>query len=153
VWRPRLAVELSNFINAQYRPHISLAVYPELEQEYSEKVLQILAARFAQFRLNFSHIGIFNAELKALYFGPTFSAELRDIHHVLHTLYRERPEKCWHYYLPDNWVPHCGVMIDNPSCHLLNPWAVSCKLGVKQPFHPSEEEAHGRQNYNDVLPM
>jgi hypothetical protein len=43
--------------------------------------------------------------------------------------------------------------VNNPSCHLLNPRAVSCKLGVKQPFHPSEEEAHGRQNYNDVLPM
>src|SRR5262249_8322973 len=41
----------------------------------------------------------------------------------------------------------------NSSCHLLNPWAVSCKLGVKQPFHPPEEEAHGRQNYNDVLPV
>ena len=102
----------ANFIHEQYQPHISLAVYPELEQEYAEKVLQILAARFAQFRLHFSHIGIFNAELKALYLGPTFSAALRDIHHVLHTLYRERPEKCWHYYLPDNWVPHCGVMID-----------------------------------------
>jgi hypothetical protein len=27
------------------------------------------------------------------------------------------------------------------------------KLGVKQPCHPPEEEAHGRQNYRDVLPV
>jgi 2'-5' RNA ligase len=102
----------ADFIDERYRPHISLAVYRELEQEYSEKALQILADRFTQFQLNFSHIGIFNVELKVLYLGPTFSTTLRNLHRSLHTLYVERPEKCWDYYLPDNWVPHCGVMID-----------------------------------------
>jgi 2'-5' RNA ligase len=51
----------AHFIHAQYQPHISLAVYPALEQEYAEKVMQRLAARFAQFRLHFSHIGIFGS--------------------------------------------------------------------------------------------
>ncbi len=105
----------ANFINERYKPHISLAVYRELEAEYSERVLQTLAARFTQFELKFSHFGIFSAELKVLYLGPTFSTALRDIHCSLHTQYRERPEKCWEYYLPDNWIPHCGLMIDRES--------------------------------------
>lgn len=90
----------THLIHEQYKPHISLAIYPELEQKYSEKVLQILAARFAQFRLNFSHIGIFNAELKVLYLGPTFSAALRDIHNLLHTLYLDSIGICifWDLY-------------------------------------------------------
>src|SRR5207253_10442339 len=62
----------ANFIHEQYQPHISLAVYPELEQEYSEKVLQILVARFAQFCLSFLYIGIFYAELIVLYLSSTF---------------------------------------------------------------------------------
>lgn len=104
-----------DFINERYKPHISLAVYRELEAEYSDRVLQKLVARFTQFQLKFSHIGIFSAELKVLYLGPTFSTALRDIHCLLHAQYRERPEICWDYYLTDNWVPHCGIMIDKKS--------------------------------------
>lgn len=109
----------ADFIDDHYKPHISLAVYRELPQEYTAQVLQLVATRCAQFRLNFSHIGIFSAELKALYLGPTFSTALRDIHSLLHMHYRERPEKCWDYYLPDNWVPHCGVMLDNESDNII----------------------------------
>lgn len=104
-----------NLIKERYKPHISLAVYRALEAEYAERVLQTLATRFTQFELRFSHFGIFSAELKVLYLGPTFSPALRDIHCSLHTQYRERPERCWEYYLPDNWIPHCGLMVDKES--------------------------------------
>jgi len=49
--------------------------------------------------------------------------------------------------------PPRAKYIFNPSCHLLKPWAFSSKLRVKHPFHPPEEQAHGRQNYSDVLPV
>jgi hypothetical protein len=41
----------------------------------------------------------------------------------------------------------------NPSCHLLKSMGFCLTLKVKSPISPQEEQAHGRQNYRDVLPV
>jgi hypothetical protein len=42
---------------------------------------------------------------------------------------------------------------NNPSCHLLKSMGFCLTLTVKSPISPQEEQAHGRQNYRDVLPL
>ena len=45
---------------------------------------------------------------------------------------------------------HCQLNV-NPSCHLLKSMGFCLTLTVKSPISSQEEQAHGRQNYSDVL--
>ena len=49
-----------------------------------------------------------------------------------------------------------GLLSDyyrNSSCHLLKSMGFCLTLTVKSPISPQEEQAHGRQNYSDLLPV
>ena len=107
------------FISANYRPHITLSVYRELDQEFAKAATQTMSNLCTCFGFRFSYVGFFNADIKALFLGPTVSPELRAAHGAIHQLFADQPEKCWDLYLPNLWVPHCGVLIDDEPGNLL----------------------------------
>ena len=55
-------------------------------------------------------------------------------------------------YNPDHLITKIVIAV-NPSCHLLKSMGFCLTLTVKSPISPQEEQAHGQQNYSDVLPV
>lgn len=112
------------FIKPDYQPHISLAVFKEMDESYARKILPKLGKGSPRLPLDFVTLGIFRGPKKVLYLGPVFSSGLWNIHVKILDLFEKRPEKNWQLYHRDSWVPHCALLIDesweklNKALHL-----------------------------------
>ena len=100
------------FIGPKYQPHLSLAVFREMDKAFAAQLIELLAREFTAFELQFTHLQTFSAEVEVLSLGLDINDKLRDIHRRLHQLFQGRPESCWEYYLPNKWIPHCGLLVD-----------------------------------------
>jgi hypothetical protein len=101
-------INTDNIIN----PHISLAVYNSLDTvQFSEK-LKIFSAKTHKIKLELLNFDIFSSEKSVLYLSPKFSKELFELHNVFHITFKKCIPNESHYYIPENWAPHCTIGID-----------------------------------------
>jgi 2'-5' RNA ligase len=92
-----------------YTPHISLAVAPELDQDWFSRLVEDFAADYQPVPLLFTHLGIFRAERNVLFVAPQASEQLVRMHKAFFALVAGEQVDWWHYYRPDRWVPHCTL--------------------------------------------
>jgi 2'-5' RNA ligase len=94
------------------RPHITLAVYEQLDCRDCEKRLAGLSERLDQLEIQATHLGIFFQPEAVLFLAPSVTEQLLDFHaRVIETL-KQDTGSCWDIYLPGNWVPHCTLAIN-----------------------------------------
>ncbi len=104
VWRRLAAAGVADDMLAlNYGPHVTLAVYDELDENEAAAVIKNIAARYSSPLVSISSLGIFPAEKSVLWAGPTPDKTLLELHADLH---RELAAKCHPHYLPGAWVPH-----------------------------------------------
>lgn len=97
-------------------PHMSLAIYDDLDLERIPADLCLFAAGLSAFDLRIGSIGLFPAELPGVVFlAPVVSHALLDLHRRYHDLLTRYQPTCWHYYRPGNWVPHITIAMDIPA--------------------------------------
>ena len=101
------------YVGDRFIPHISLSCYRDLDQNYADDIVKKISSSYSPFDVSFSYIGIFNEEIKVLFLGPIITKSLRNIHRYLNDFYIDHDRVCWDYYLPDKWVPHCGIIVDD----------------------------------------
>ena len=94
---------------SHWRPHISLAVFNELDVPDAEEKLRALAADTPSFPVLSSSIGIFPGEQNVLFLSLVVSDDLIRIHRQLHELVRAHRDQEREFYLEDRWVPHCTL--------------------------------------------
>jgi len=99
---------------ANGRPHITLAIYEELNVERAKEALASLAQSFKPFQLEFLQIGIFPLNKGAIFLAPNYSQELLALHSQVHESFGEWAEKGWAYYEPQAWCPHCTLSLETP---------------------------------------
>jgi 2'-5' RNA ligase len=90
-----------------YPPHITLAIYDDIERD---EVISALDAAFlgkSVFRIAFNGLRYFEATPFVLWAEPTFCSALNQAHAKLHDLID--PALCRAHYRPDAWVPHCTL--------------------------------------------
>lgn len=95
------------------RPHISLAVFSELEVDALRAPLEAFARAAAPLTLTLSHVGVFPAA-NVVFAAPAASTPLLQLHAKFHALLRERGLPSYHFYLPGAWVPHCTLAMELP---------------------------------------
>lgn len=97
-------------------PHVSLALFDDIDREAFRERLQAFITHRKSFDICFSHVGTFGNQRGVIFLGPVPESELLDIHEAFHQTFDEfRPH--FHspyrissdYYLPDQWVPHCTL--------------------------------------------
>ncbi len=97
------------------RPHVSLAVFPNLDPESIREDILAVSRELATFTLRFSSIGQFDTEEGVVYLSPARSDLLTTTHRHFHRLLMKRKLGSLDYYRPDQWIPHCTIATGVPS--------------------------------------
>lgn len=97
------------------RPHISLAVYNEINlQKFQKEFIQFIENRESM-KLSFESLGIFPTQPGVVYLAPSLNNELWEFHREYHEYMDKYIKNEWTYYLPNRWVPHCAIAVDVPK--------------------------------------
>ena len=94
------------------RPHVSLAVFKEVDLPCLKELTNELAKSIPPFSVILSAIGTFPTSDNVLYISPVPTMQLLKVHEQFHNQL-----KCTHlhsstYYHPRKWMPHCTIEVD-----------------------------------------
>jgi 2'-5' RNA ligase len=99
----------SAMLEAQYQPHVSLAVCEALNMAAFAAEIEVFAAGQTPLPISLQNIGIFPTEEGVVFLGVTVTAELLAMHAAFHLAFARHGVDQWDYYLPGQWVPHCTL--------------------------------------------
>lgn len=94
------------------RPHLTLAIYQEMDQNLAKTRLETLAEKIGPLHLSFQSFGIFSLPQAAVFLGPTVTNSLLELHTKTHQVFGEFSRQPEPYYLPGNWIPHCALALE-----------------------------------------
>ena len=97
------------------RPHVTLAVYEDLEVEPFETQVKAFFAGETSIDVPLSGVGTFHGEEGVLYCSPVVTPELLALHERFHKRFDHLAEGAWAYYRPGSWVPHCTLAMLVPD--------------------------------------
>ena len=138
LWEEVARIGLSKMRDSGNRPHVSLAIYRELDVSVCASLLTSFAHMHAPFSLTFESLGIFHAEKTVVFLAPIVSSHLLDVHREVHELLQGTGAYPTLYCLPGHWTPHCALATRVPP-HLLSQ-VIDIGLGVSFPLTVSIEE-------------
>ena len=138
LWEEVARIGLSKMRDSGNRPHVSLAIYRELDVAVCASLLKVFATTHVPFPLTFESLGIFHAEKTVVFLAPIVSSHLLDVHKEVHALPQGTGAFPAPYYLPGHWTPHCALATQIPS-HLLSQ-VVDIGLGISFPLSFSIDE-------------
>lgn len=95
-------------------PHVSLAVFDEVDTDRLLPVVEAFANQIPLFSVRLSAVGMFpgNRNIVVLLVSP--SERLMKLHRNLHERLAEAGLHPDDYYSPQAWVPHCTICMDLP---------------------------------------
>ena len=139
IWRELAERGISTYMyTSGNRPHISLAIYQEIEVGVCQDRLKTFAGAYPTFQSIMPNLGIFPSQASVLFVGPTVTPQLLDIHNRVHTLLSDIGSAPVSYYLPGYWNPHCTLAMDLPPENV--PPAVSVSMSLSFPIACQVEE-------------
>jgi len=98
-------------IDAGTRPHISLALYEDLNQNELIEQVSSFAKRPCPLSITMAFLGIFPSSESVIFFVPKVTPELLAFHaDFLHFMEIYHPNLSPYYDVP-SWVPHCTLGI------------------------------------------
>ncbi|MFV2103408.1 2'-5' RNA ligase family protein [Micromonospora sp. LOL_024] len=103
---------LRSLLEQRHRPHVSLAVAPNLDPH---RVASALAGTTlaVPLRLSFQHAGQFVG--RVLWLGPAPTSELLEHHRRVHDQLAAAGIGLVDHYRPGRWVPHCTLSMRVPN--------------------------------------
>lgn len=91
------------------RPHVSLAVFDQVDVEQLSETLGEFARECRPLCLHLGSIGVFAGGEGVVFLAPVVTVELLALHGALHRLASVVAGARREHYLPGRWVPHCTV--------------------------------------------
>lgn len=91
------------------RPHVTLAVYEDLDLEPFRVQVEAFFAAETPADVALSGVGTFQANPGVLFLAPVVTPELLDLHERFHRRFDHLADGAWAYYRPGSWVPHCTL--------------------------------------------
>ena len=92
----------------QYPPHLTLAIYDEVERDVLFAGLAAAVECLDCLTIRFESLGYFRAPYGiVLWAAPTLPQAVLNAHAKLHSTIN--PDLCRPTYRPGNWVPHCSL--------------------------------------------
>ena len=89
-------------------PHISLAVYEEIDQAPLVAAIKSFCAQTSALDVGLAALGVFPGEENVLFVQPKVTPEFTDLHAAYHRA-TGAWAKCHPHYLPEVWMPHCTL--------------------------------------------
>ena len=120
VWQSLAEHDLSSsMLDAGIRPHITLAIYEELDCRPCENELVKITSKTPSPSILFTHFGLFTNPEPVIFAAPLVTSELLDFHNELQVKLAGDGKDPWELYKPGKWVPHCtlalGYKIENEA--------------------------------------
>ncbi len=113
VWQILAERNLSSHgLDAGIRPHITLAIYEELDCRPCENELVKITTKTSSLPIQFTHLGIFTNPEPVVFAAPLVTKELLAFHNNLQANLASEGKKPWELYKPGKWVPHCTLSLD-----------------------------------------
>lgn len=110
-------LSLNNITSSIYeieeiRPHITLAVYDEIENisGFKSDFVEYFRDVGPMNQIIFVDVGIFPTT-GTIFMKPTITSELIDFHSNYHSVFKKYSRYANQYYIPGNWNPHCTFAI------------------------------------------
>ena len=97
------------------RPHVSLAVFPNVNCDDLVSVTKGYANVIKSFDFQFSAIGSFSTNENVLFLSPVLTNQLLNYHESFHHRLADAKLTPSSYYIPGNWTPHCTVEMNIPD--------------------------------------
>lgn len=91
------------------RPHVSLAVFGEIDIDQIMKITSTFCQQCQQFPVQLAAFGAFPTDSNVIYLLPVPSQPLLDLHKKYHDHLQREKYHSTQYYLPGEWVPHCTL--------------------------------------------
>jgi 2'-5' RNA ligase len=112
IWESLSSENLTaNLVEAEIRPHITLAIYDELNCRPCESQLSKVAAHTQPISFQITHLGLFTHPEPVVFAAPTITQKLLGFHMTLHAALAKETKKPWEMYQPGHWVPHCTLAL------------------------------------------
>ena len=109
----------SSMLDAGIRPHLTLAIYEELDCRPCENELVKITSKTPSPSIQFTHLGLFTNPEPVIFAAPLVTKELLDFHNELQIRLAGDGKNSWELYKPGKWVPHCtlalGYKIENQA--------------------------------------
>ncbi len=99
----------SGMLDAGIRPHITLAIYEELECKPCENELLKITSKTSSLSIQLTHLGLFTNPDPVIFAAPLATKSLLDFHSDLQVKLADDGKNSWDLYKPGNWVPHCTL--------------------------------------------
>lgn len=116
-----------------WRPHITLAGCDQLDILHYESALQDFSRQSSVLPITFSSVGCFVAPKSTLFLAPTITQDLLDLHRRHQSIVANHALRMSHYYLPDQWVPHCTLALNLTTEALMHSIEV-CQQQIRLPI-------------------
>ena len=113
VWADLAAADIADYMHLTgQRPHLTLGIYKHLDLDAAHAALAQISAETAPIPLSFQYLAVFPVS-RSIFLGPVVTAPLLKLHKSVHEAVRPLAElPNFPYYLPEKWVPHCGLAIE-----------------------------------------
>ena len=100
----------TKYLEWKTRPHVTLAVFNDVDEERCTQLLERFAKNHKAFPAFLDSVGMFN-DTKTIFLSPTMTRSMYDLHSELYALMNEFDSQGWEWYQPDGWVPHCTIAL------------------------------------------
>ena len=112
IWQALAESNLSSsMLDAGIRPHLTLAIYEELNCRPCENELVKITTKTSSLPIQFTHLGIFTNPEPIIFAAPLVTSDLLDFHNELHARLAGDGKDPWELYQPGKWVPHCTLSL------------------------------------------
>ena len=90
------------------RPHITLACFSDADEELCVQKLRAFAKECPRIPAYIGSVGMFT-DTGVVFASPIMTSKMYDLQRKLHEQMSGFDTTGWEWYLPDRWVPHCGL--------------------------------------------
>jgi 2'-5' RNA ligase len=112
VWEALAEAGVSSaMLDAGARPHVTLAVYEDLDLGPFRTQVEAFFAGETSIDVPLSSVGTFHGNEGVLFLAPVVTPDLLALHARFHRRFDHLAGGAWAYYRPGSWVPHCTLAL------------------------------------------
>ena len=100
----------TKYLEWKTRPHITLACFNDVDESTCVERLRLFAQKRPALPAYIGSLGMFT-DTKTIFASPIMTRAMYQIQRELHDCLRDFDTQGWEWYLPDRWVPHCGIAL------------------------------------------
>ena len=100
----------TKFLEWKTRPHLTLACFNDVDEEKCIEQLKKFAQTHGKMPAYIASVGMFN-DTKTIFASPIMTSSMYQIQREIHDCLCDFDTRGWEWYLPDRWVPHCGIAL------------------------------------------